>query len=374
MPEHALFIDIQMPRPDRNASSVRSFQMLQMLRGRGIAVDMAGLVRPVDEGHRDWLDPIGVTPLPWVDEDGLRALIGRRGRRYSIVLLAWSAVARRFLPAARAAAPEALILFDTQDVNHVREYREAKATGNLRTLQRALATRAAEAQAMTIADRTIAITEADAATLQALCPAARVETVTMWTDPPAAIGRPEVPAPTVLFVGRYGAPANHDAALLLAREVLPLVRARCPAARLVLAGSEPDEAIAALASDAVEVPGWLPDLGPTCARSAVFAAPLRFGSGLKGKLLLAMAHRVPVVASPIAAEGLGAVDGRDLLIADGPAGIAAAICRVLESPALGRALAASASDLLAARFARPVVEAQFDRLLSTMRTGASPVI
>ena len=364
-----LFLDIVTPQPDRNASSVRSAQLIELLVERGIAVDFAPLVAPAHADQAALVRRLGATPLPWCEEDARRAFLAAHAREYDIVLLAWTMVARRFIEAARQAAPGAVIVFDTVDVNHVREYREARAHGNQNTLRRALRTRAREAQAMRTADLTLAVTEADAATLRALVPAARVAVVTMWWEPAAAAGA--MPAtPTLLYVGNYGSSHNHDAALQLAQEVLPRVRARRPDARLVLAGSDPSGPIAALAGAGIAVPGWLPDLAPVYAGASVFVAPLRFGSGLKGKMLQAMAHGLPIVASAVAAEGIGLGDGVDFLEANTSEAAAAAVLRLLDDAAFARRLGRNARRLLIEHYGRAVVAAQLDAALA-LRVAAA---
>ncbi len=365
MRRRVLHLDIAVPRPDRAAMHVRSLQLLEMFVDRGFDVDVASLVRSEDRDDAVRLRALGVNSLPWCEEAQRHAFLDDRGHDYGIICIAWAKVARRFIDHARRAAPSALLIFDTQDVNHVREYREARVTGSERTLRRALQSRAVEAQAMRAADCTLAITDADAAALRALAPGARVAVVGMWRKP-APVAR-VTGDPTLLFLGNYGTPHNHDAALQLATEILPRVRQRRARARLILAGSDPSEALLALAGEHVAVPGWRADLKPHFSTASVFVSPLRFGSGLKGKLLEAMAHGVPIVASAIAAEGMGLVDGTHYLKADTPDDAAEAALRIIDDGQLGRCLAANAIDLLAKNFTRSVVDRQFAAVLALSR-------
>jgi glycosyltransferase involved in cell wall biosynthesis len=93
-----------------------------------------------------------------------------------------------------------------------------------------------------------------------------------------------------------------------------------------------------------EVPGWLsltgyvPDVRPVLAQAGMFIAPLRFGAGTKLKMLDAWASGLPVVATTVACEGLPAVEGDNVLVADDAAGFAAAMRRVQRDPALARRL------------------------------------
>src|SRR5690606_10015024 len=119
-----------------------------------------------------------------------------------------------------------------------------------------------------------------------------------------------------------------------------------------------------LAGPGIAVPGWIADLTPLYRDAGIFVAPLRFGSGLKGKMLTAMALAMPIVASSIAAEGIGLVDGVDYLCADTAADTAAAVLQLLGDPARAQRLGLSAQDRLVSRFGRERVAAQLAEALS----------
>ena len=117
-------------------------------------------------------------------------------------------------------------------------------------------------------------------------------------------GRP-VPG-RIVFTGVLDYPPNDDAARYLIEEVAPRVRRRVPGLEVVIAGRSPSAALAAAAARApgVTVTGDVPDLRPYLDSATVFVAPLRFASGMQNKLLEAMAMELPVVTTPVAADGL----------------------------------------------------------------------
>ena len=155
----------------------------------------------------------------------------------------------------------------------------------------------------------------------------------------------------ILFVGHYPHYPNEDAALRLARRIFPLVKAERPGASLVLAGSCPTEVVRGLAGADTAVPGTVADLKPALWRAQVFAAPVRYGLGAKGKILEAFAAGLPVVASREAAAGIeGARNGEHLLAAASDGEFAAAAARLLGDPALRARLAAAALELVKTRF------------------------
>lgn len=155
---------------------------------------------------------------------------------------------------------------------------------------------------------------------------------------------PQPPDPaTILFSGKLSYHANVAAALFLANEIMPLVWAKHPQAKLVLAGKDPAKSIRALAEDArITVTGTVPDLRPVFARATVAAAPLRYGAGVQNKVLEAMACSLPVVATPQVLGALQARPGKELLVGNDAPELAAQIMALLERPELRHRVGAAA--------------------------------
>jgi polysaccharide biosynthesis protein PslH len=195
-------------------------------------------------------------------------------------------------------------------------------------------------------DAIVTFTPRDAAAMRRLAPPGLpIEVIPFGAEPPErALDPLGQPPPTVLFLGNYLHRPNADAAVRLAREILPRVRARCPQARLALVGAEPPEEVRALAGPAVEVTGFVPDPLPWLDRAAVVAAPLERGGGMRVKVAEALAAGKAVVASPLAAEGLpgGPWSDPPLLVATTDEDLASAIAGLLEDPERRAALAARA--------------------------------
>jgi glycosyltransferase involved in cell wall biosynthesis len=144
----------------------------------------------------------------------------------------------------------------------------------------------------------------------------------------------------IVFVGHLAYAPNAEALQWFITQVLPLIRARRPQAQLQVIGGDAPAWLRALdGRPGVRFAGPVPDVAAALAGAALSVCPVRSGAGRQNKLLEAFAAGVPAVATRWAAEGAEAVEGRDLLAADSPAGFAAAALRVLKQPALGRRLA-----------------------------------
>jgi glycosyltransferase involved in cell wall biosynthesis len=166
---------------------------------------------------------------------------------------------------------------------------------------------------------------------------------------------------SLIFTGSLRYAPNREGMAWFVEHILPALRARVPGVRLTITG-EADRAPFDCAPDIV-LTGRVPDVRPLVAASAVSVAPLRSGGGTRLKILEAMAARTPVVATSKAAEGLDAVHGEHLLIADTPQAFVDAIERLLRNPEDAQAMADRAHGLCRARYDARTVASAFLRLV-----------
>jgi glycosyltransferase involved in cell wall biosynthesis len=107
---------------------------------------------------------------------------------------------------------------------------------------------------------------------------------------------------------------------------MPIVWRSLPEVQLTLLGSNPPGEVTALAADRVSVAGYVRDVAPYFLRNRVFVAPLRFGAGMKGKIGQALEYALPVVTTPVGAEGLNLRNGENAsIVAAEPEAFAQAI-------------------------------------------------
>lgn len=155
---------------------------------------------------------------------------------------------------------------------------------------------------------------------------------------------------TILFAAKLDYFPNAQAALYLAREILPLVWRRRPRVRLRLVGNNPPASVRALASPGrVEVTGYVEDVSSYLAEAAIAMAPIRTKAGTQFKILEAMAVGTPVVATRLACQGLDVTDGTHLLAGDDAEELANKVVLLLENPKLGERLAKSGHEYVCAR-------------------------
>lgn len=178
---------------------------------------------------------------------------------------------------------------------------------------------------------------------------------------------------TILFLASFKyRPVNVQAALWFYRQVFPLVRKRVPEARFVIAGYGPTAELIALAADPqVEVAGFVDDLDRCYKEAAVFVAPILTGGGIIVKLLDALAAGTPTVATTFGNEGVGAMPGRDLLVADDPAAFAEGVARLLLDREYAAQLGESGRRFVRERYGRDTVMARLDALVAELAGGIS---
>lgn len=146
----------------------------------------------------------------------------------------------------------------------------------------------------------------------------------------------------LVFTGVMNYAPNEDAVVYFCDEILPLIQERSPNAEFWIVGKDPTPKVLELGMlPGVHVTGGVPDVRPFLDGSGVFVSPIRYGAGVKNKVLAALAMGRGVVATSVSLEGLDLTDNEHLLVADEPTAFAAKVCGLIERPAaavrLGRA-------------------------------------
>ncbi len=216
-----------------------------------------------------------------------------------------------------------------------------------------------ELRAVARAHHVVTMSAEDAARLHRFLPGLDVSVSPVGVDcaavrpmPPPAACRSQL-----LFVGNFIHPPNGDAVRFLAADVLPRLG---PGVRLSVVGHGATRA--APGAPQVDAVGSVDDVRPWLAGAEVVVAPVRFGTGMRGKVLEALAMARPVITTTLGAEGLGAVSGRHLLVADDAASLAGAIQRVRADPDLAARLGREGRALVEARFDWDIVARGHDEI------------
>lgn len=176
-----------------------------------------------------------------------------------------------------------------------------------------------------------AVSPTDACAIRALGATIDVRTIANGVDtdyfaPSEAPHDPE----KVLFLGAMSFGPNVEAVTFFHRSIWPSIRREIPTARFVICGRDPAPAVRALSADpSVIVTGDVDDVRPWLAQATIVICPMTRGSGIKNKVLEALAMRKAVVASPLAIEALAVSDGFEVFVAETPDTFAQRCVRLL---------------------------------------------
>lgn len=210
--------------------------------------------------------------------------------------------------------------------------------------------------------QTVVLAHPDREALRRLNPRLPLSVIPNGVDVPERIATAtEREAQTLLFVGNYDYKPNEDAALLLLREIFPKVRERNPQASLWLVGNGPSAAMHAAATSGVEITGRVASIQPYYERATLFVCPLRYGAGMKNKVLEALAYGTPLIATPLSVDGIAVQDEQEARIVP-VAAFAATITALLANPPRRDTLAQAGQRVVQQHYSWAAVADRYEQL------------
>ncbi len=282
--QRILVVDVSAPTPDQDAGSVQTVLALQSCLALGykahfVAQDNA-LFQP---GYTTALQEMGVECAYAPFEPGFELYMQRYGWLFDVVLVFRPSVMEKCLPAIRAHAPQAAVLFHVADLHHLRMARTAELEDDADLRHAAEIMRRRELALVREVDCTITHSTVEREILTQAAPGAPVA---LWPLMQTFVGTrvPFAARRDVCFIGGYRHPPNVDAVRYFVAEVFPLLRAAEPGIRFIIAGSFPPEEVRVLAAPDIIIAGQVAELGELFDPCRVFVCPLRVGAGVKEPL------------------------------------------------------------------------------------------
>lgn len=365
-----LVVDHGVPRPDRHAGDVTMTQYLSVFVAAGWRVVFAPVDGVANGPAAADLERAGIelirAPVT------IPGWLARHGRHVSDVWLARPEIGEEFIAPIRAHS-DAQIAYYPHDLHHVRLEKRAEFEGDPAVAEEAEQVREQECAVLLAVDHIMPPSAEEAATIRRLAPSTPVTVL-----PPYFYDAAECRAydaahfsrlSDIVFVGGFPHLPNVDGAVFMATEVMPLVWRDVPQARLMLVGYAPPPEVLAMAGPRVVVTGQVPSVEPFLERARVVLCALRYGAGVKNKVVDAMRLGVPVVATTIGSEGIGIAPGRDAIVADDPAGLAKGVVELFASPQRCADLSAAGSELIRRRFSRAAAREALRQVFRTPRCG-----
>lgn len=335
-----LVIHDSYPLIDRSGADSRLFQILIALHEQGHAVTYLARSSYGRDPYAAQLEAAGIRifsddaeRLRWLGQDlpvqWNFEMVLNEGDFDLAILFHWfwsgKSVAEDYLDDIQRRSPRTLVAVLTDDFHALRERRAAELSGLPSDWERSFDFEQRELEIYRRADVVLAISASDRDVLMAADPALNIELLPMAAQI-ADSGPGFAQRSGLLFLANFSNPASSEGMSWFLDEVWPQVKSEIPEVTLYLAGNNAPAELATPGSR-IECLGHVSDLAPLFARCCVFVSPIRFGTGIKTKNLLSLAHGVPLVTTSIGAEGLNLRDGETALIADHPADFARAILR-----------------------------------------------
>jgi len=375
-----LLIHEVLPHHDRSGSDLRLMSVIREIRRQGHRLTYLARHAANYEKYAPQLEALGVRVIA-DDPDRMRAIGEDRvtawnfqellqGEKFTAALLFhwyWSgaSVVEDYLDDIRQHSPQTRILLLTDDRHGERERRLSQCTGSLADFERGNGFEAREIEAYRRADLVLYISDADKNHFLKLCPGLPAELLPMQMDL-AEPGPPFADRSGIFFLGNFENLANRDALAWFLDSIWPLVLQHDPALQLLIVGNAAPGDLHTKHRN-VRCIGRVDDLAPLFSQARVFAAPIRYGTGINTKNLQAMAHGLPLVTTTIGAEGIQLQDAVDGLIADTPQDFADALLRLHSDRELWERLAKAGRQTVAAHFSSAHLAAQVRRILARAR-------
>ncbi len=371
--DNFIFIDQTFPWQDRAAGGKRMWNILSLARSimpaaRIIFIAMYGVGQ---EHYQKALEDIGIECHS--GNNDLRSIPWPHILQSSNRNTAWIAAPDLYhwtAPIVRALSIRSRIIYDTVDIHSKRltqgrQYGFGDELSQKRTAWR-------ELDACQDADIVVAVSEVDGAwTREQHAKIVEVvpiihelrESRTPWEDRSG-----------VLFVGNFNHTPNVDAMNFFLLEIWPLIQLSLPGIHLSIAGNNPTERIRDLESDTISVLGYVPDLTNLYERTRLTVMPLRFGSGIKGKLGETLEYQVPFVATTTAIEGMPVAEA-GIIVADNDArAFADAVIRLYEDKPLWSAFQNHAQNIIKNHYHPDLVREKLSAILPLPATQPKTTI
>ncbi len=227
-----------------------------------------------------------------------------------------------------------------------------------------------EAAASETFDRCLMITDRDAERLQNMNTNAEVGVVPAGVDVDYFSPRKVVEEPnSIVFVGSMDWPPNADGLSWFSREIFPLIKEEVPGIKLYVVGRNPPRRVQRLEGQSVEVTGFVDDVRDYMATAEVFIVPLRIGSGMRIKILNAMAMGKPVVSTKIGSEGIAAEDGKNIYLANSPLEFARTVIKLLHDEKERKRIGRRGRALVEGRYSWEMITRQLEECYNKIVRG-----
>lgn len=370
---HVLVIDHYVPQFDRDAGSRSMYDIICTLLDNGWSVTFWPDNLWRDPHYTPELQRMGVEVIYGTRfRDGFEEFMRSRDGLYDAVLISRPHIANNYVDILRRVT-KAQIVYYGHDVHFLRMAAQAKVEGKRHDAPEVVAMKSLELRICNGSDVVLYPSEEEAAVMRGLVkPGTRTKAIPLYRYSDEEIdrsgqrvqARSRRPGPTrLLFVGGFGHQPNVDGIIWFCEQIAPVLREAGMAFELDIVGSKVSEMILSLACDDVRVVGFVSDdtLLSLYDEADVVIAPLRYGAGVKGKVVEALARGLPVVTTDVGAQGIDTA-GKVLYIANEAEDFAAQV-RAAADPSRSRGRVLAGLDFIRDRYSQQAMSEVFKSIM-----------
>ncbi|WP_414444088.1 glycosyltransferase [Burkholderia sp. 22PA0106] len=368
-----LIVDRYVPQPDRDAGSRSVLCCIQIFLQMGLNVKFWPDSVWTESAYVKPLQQLGVEVLCGPEyADGFDVWLRHTDQAIDYAFLNRPHVSSEYIAPLRRSRPEAKLLFYGHDLHFARAQKEFEISGSAQVRKEIDEMRTLELRVWHQADVVYYPSGEETQVVNTLAPDVLARTLPAYffrTEDTSVVPVGARERDLIIFVAGFGHPPNIDAAKWLVADILPRITQAVPGVRLMLIGSNPTDEVKALAAGNVTVTGYVSDeeLARLYGEARVAVVPLRFGAGVKNKVVEALNFGVPLVTTPVGLQGLAGLDGR-VPASDDAAVFAADVIDVLRDDARWQGLSDGGRDYIARNFSsqamRDVFQCDIDASVS----------
>lgn len=331
--KHILVVDHYVPHHDKDAGGKCTFMYLRTFVKMGFQVTFIGDNFYKHEPYTTELNQMGIEVLYGnYYYNNWKQWLKDNCHYFDYIYLQRPHISIKYIDIVKTYS-RAKIFYFAHDLHHIREYREFEMTGDPEKLASSRKWKKIEYELFEKADVGHVVGSFEQQKMQEAFPGKPIRNIPLYIYEtlPQDMQKDFTVRKDILYVGGFGHPPNVDAVLWFAREVFPRILERYPDIRWHVVGGNPPLEVQQLASEHILIEGFLPDeslekLYRECRMSVV---PLRFGAGVKGKVVEAAYYQIPLLTTSIGAEGLSREEGF-MKVEDTAEGFADVLCSLYE--------------------------------------------
>ena len=331
--KHILVVDHYVPHHDRDAGGKCTYMYLKLFVKLGFQVVFIGDNFYRDEPYTTELQQLGIEVLyGGYYNDNWKKWLEENGKFFDYVYLQRPHISIKYIDLVKEYT-DAKILYFAHDLHHVREFREYEITKDKEKLESSQHWKKIEYELFGKADVGHVVGSYEQNVMQKAFPNKPIRNIPLYiyeqmlTD----IDKNFSKRKDLVYVGGFGHPPNIDAVLWFAKEVFPVILEKYPDIKWHVVGGSVPKQIEELASEHIIIEGFISDdaLEQLYRKCRLAVVPLRFGAGVKGKVVEAAYFQIPLITTSIGAEGLSREEGF-MVVEDDCAVMAESICELYE--------------------------------------------